>query len=66
MDASSNLSQMKELVKRVLNKRVAAAHPLQELPATSGPDSNLLEAVRWQLMYIQNDTDIMAKDRTRE
>lgn len=66
MDASNNLVQMKELLERVLSKRITAAHALQILPSTSGPDAKLLETVRWQLVYMQNDSDIFAKDRAYE
>jgi hypothetical protein len=59
MDRLTNLRRVKELLELALADFTAIPQVLENWPDDMGIDGRLFDNLRWQLVYLQNDEDIM-------
>ncbi len=62
MSRLETLKRAQELVELVLLDLVNLKAALDQWPGTYPEDRNLLEGTEWQLIYINNDTDIRNRE----
>lgn len=62
MERQEKLRRAKELVETVLKDRTTVPQALDNWPEEAGIDGKLFDTVRWQLVYIQNDEDIIHRE----